>query len=209
MKYDVRSTVWFIPNILDYFRITILIVVLFSYDQFPQVSTLLFTLGALLDAVDGALSRALRQESKLGQILDMTVDRSYLAVICIIFIKIYPQFWSWISLILVIDMMSHFGLLYGCYLLQRQESHLEFLYQCIGCKQNTIGFLFKLFTKKSWFRFASCLGHDLFLGIFVVHHNFPWVPLEPIVFLASPFFAMKIVINIIQWLVIIKMMSEA
>ncbi|CAF1031292.1 unnamed protein product [Rotaria sordida] len=63
----------YIPNLIDYFRICLLVLAWYYFDK-PIVFLTLYATQALLDAVDGWAARKFNQVSKFGSWLDVIID---------------------------------------------------------------------------------------------------------------------------------------
>ncbi|KAL4223080.1 hypothetical protein ACF0H5_016555 [Mactra antiquata] len=68
-----QEVLFFVPNLIGYIRLCLLMVSLYLYDQ-PSSFILVYGLSASLDAVDGILARKLNQTSAFGAWLDVVVD---------------------------------------------------------------------------------------------------------------------------------------
>jgi len=114
--------IWYVPNIIDYFRIMFLIVALYHFetdmnttlvsyslstyilsDQSPK----LILIGCLMDIIDGFTARIFKQISLFGGVLDMVTDRMSGIAFIIYLAKLYKQYTFLFSVLLYIDIMSH------------------------------------------------------------------------------------------------------
>lgn len=86
------------PNLLNYLRFLLLLVLLFNIRKRPLFSFILVTISGLLDVFDGDLARELDESSKLGYMLDKGMDRltssAHLFVLAIMFPKYWLMFFS-------------------------------------------------------------------------------------------------------------------
>ncbi|ELA41323.1 uncharacterized protein VICG_01696 [Vittaforma corneae ATCC 50505] len=99
------SVVFYIPNMIDYFRIILLIVsVFFKGRSFA----LLYITSISLDYFDGYAARRFGQISLLGGALDMIIDRVSTMVILSKISQEKPSYSPWCILYSIIDFMSHF-----------------------------------------------------------------------------------------------------
>lgn len=99
------TVVFYIPNIIDYFRIVLLIAsIFFKGGRFA----LLYAVSISLDYFDGYAARNYNQISLLGAALDMIVDRVSTMVILSKISLERPNYSSWCTLYSIIDFMSHF-----------------------------------------------------------------------------------------------------
>ncbi len=86
-----------IPNILTLIRIGLIPVFVIVYCMpvgwAHVVATLVFTLAALTDALDGYLARRLGQTSAFGAFLDPVADKLMVAVVLILLVQQDPSIW--------------------------------------------------------------------------------------------------------------------
>ena len=75
-----------------------------------------------LDAVDGVVARYCNQATKFGQVLDMLTDRASTAALMCVFIKIYPSDWYVFTILIVLDVVSHWYQTYAK-LLEGKTTH--------------------------------------------------------------------------------------
>ncbi|PNH11816.1 CDP-diacylglycerol--inositol 3-phosphatidyltransferase 1, partial [Tetrabaena socialis] len=68
------AVLWYIPNIIGYGRIALLVGSAGLASRYPQVALGAFLLNFALDGVDGAVARRLGQTSSFGAFLDVAVD---------------------------------------------------------------------------------------------------------------------------------------
>ncbi|KAH9387098.1 CDP-diacylglycerol--inositol 3-phosphatidyltransferase [Nematocida major] len=99
-----RNTILYAPNVIGYVRaILLLLSTLFESRGF----VLLYSLSYLLDALDGHMARRLKQESELGYILDMSIDRASTGVLLVRISAAYPHISTMLGPCLVLDIVSH------------------------------------------------------------------------------------------------------
>jgi len=73
--------VWlYIPNIISYIRVVILIAAIFYSNEIYKFF-LLYSISFALDAVDGPVARVLNQTTNFGAVLDMVTDRISTAIL--------------------------------------------------------------------------------------------------------------------------------
>ena len=119
------KVIWYIPNVIDYFRIVFLLISLYYFEK-HMINTLIFyslsihypnqihihididtILGCSMDMIDGLSARLLNQSSLLGGVLDMVIDRMSVIAFIIYLSKLYPEYVFVLSLILYLDIISH------------------------------------------------------------------------------------------------------
>ncbi|CCW70759.1 unnamed protein product [Phytomonas sp. Hart1] len=94
----------------------------------PLFCLLLYTLGFVLDAVDGLAARALNQCSRFGAILDMATDRAATAGMIVVLASVWQPkfhfFTFFLASLAFLDVASHFCRMYVSLLMQK-ESHKD------------------------------------------------------------------------------------
>ena len=116
------SSVWlFVPNLIGYFRLALLLASLFYALHAPSAPRFLALYAAsyLLDAADGPAARYLQQTSRFGAVLDMVTDRLSTAVLlaalahfCVKDAALRP-FAPAALLLLVLDIAAHWVHMYA------------------------------------------------------------------------------------------------
>lgn len=171
-----KSPVFFIPNILDYARILFLISVVVIFPIHPWFGIGLYVINSVLDMLDGTLARLLNQQSKLGALLDFSIDRASITILLAGCVWAYPHLFSLFVAVMALDIASHFAICYaGAY---NNGSHLKFISQG--------SMLLSLFSQKSWIRYLICTSHDTFFAIIITNFLIPshywlilWILLIP------------------------------
>ncbi|MFC6355869.1 CDP-alcohol phosphatidyltransferase family protein [Luethyella okanaganae] len=100
------SRIWTIPNLLSLLRLALVPVFLMLIVQGEDAWALaVLIVSSLTDFLDGYLARALRQESRLGQLLDPAADRLYIfaALIGLAWRELVP--WWIVAVIVARDVM--------------------------------------------------------------------------------------------------------
>ncbi|MEC4982897.1 MAG: CDP-alcohol phosphatidyltransferase family protein, partial [Oscillatoria sp. PMC 1076.18] len=84
---------FFIPNLIGYLR-ALLYLSAFTIHSFNywQLSIILYTIGFLLDELDGRAAKKFNQTTQFGASLDMVLDRCATTGLCLILAQIYPQY---------------------------------------------------------------------------------------------------------------------
>lgn len=79
-----RSVLWSVPNMLCYFRLAVIpVMILMFYCDGPVaawINIILFALAGLTDFLDGRIARATNQTSILGKFLDASTDKMLVGV---------------------------------------------------------------------------------------------------------------------------------
>ena len=189
-----------IPNLVGYFRIALLIAVLFIAFSHPVLTFVLYFIGGNLDAVDGYLARRLNQTSKIGTILDYATDRASDIVVFMILATVYPHWWSVFVLLLMLDIFSHICQVYST-VFSTQKSH-----KLIGRSQ---GSLLSLYYTNRAVLYFTCASHDLWLGCMYLLHFYPMHWLFVLQFFLLPGFIFKVIIHLMQiWAVFHRVSAE-
>lgn len=145
------SVVFYVPNIIDYTRIILLIGSIFTRGTYFIA---MYALSVSLDYFDGLAARKLNQVSILGGALDMIIDRVSTMVILSKIAVGMPSRAPWCILYSVIDFMSHF--IFFLVAAYTGMHHKNF-------SQNPF---LSLYYQKG-FLYLMCLGSEL---CFVVHY---------------------------------------
>ena len=83
---------WIIPCTISVLRALALAPLFFLFPAYPIAAFLVFTAGALTDALDGWLARLLNAESELGKILDPIADKIFYLGALVVLNNIAPTF---------------------------------------------------------------------------------------------------------------------
>lgn len=160
-----KSPLFFIPNIVDYVRIVLLICAVSIFSVHPWLGIELYVFNSILDMLDGTLARLLHQQSRLGTLLDFSIDRAAITILLASCVWAYPHLFSLFVAVMAIDIASHFAICYASAF--KGESHLHFI---SGGSPLLIWF-----SQKSWVRYLICTSHDVFFALFLVHFLMPSV----------------------------------
>lgn len=188
-KKTPRTIYWSIPNIICYIRTLMIMVPLATAFTRPILTLAMFIVSIGLDVADGALARYLKQESRLGQMLDYAIDRTTLAICAIILAVLVPGYWWFFTLILMLDLSSHLAHLYRT-VFSKQQHHKK-----TSKKQNI---LIRIYYEKRAAMFFACASHDLFLAAIYIEQFFPGNLAMALIWLFIPGFVFKTIIHIIQ-----------
>ena len=107
------SVFLWVPNIIGYFRFLFLVLVLFTYQEYPILTVVLYATSQLLDMFDGMAARYFNQCSNFGAVLDMVCDRASNGVLLAICGHLYPEY-SWLFYgDIILDLVSHWYQMYA------------------------------------------------------------------------------------------------
>ncbi|KAI5171419.1 CDP-diacylglycerol--inositol 3-phosphatidyltransferase [Nematocida sp. LUAm3] len=99
-----ESSFLFVPNIIGYVRAVLLLLSLMA----PKgIFVFLYCLSYILDAADGYTARMFKQESQLGYIFDMALDRASSTILFSNISRYYPWLFPLCSFLIILDLISH------------------------------------------------------------------------------------------------------
>ena len=101
------SVLLYVPNIIGYVRLVLMILSWNEALRDPQMFVILYTATYCLDMADGLAARALGQCSKFGAVLDMVLDRITTASLFAILASIYTDYAVFFYCMLGLDLGSH------------------------------------------------------------------------------------------------------
>lgn len=136
------GTLFYLPNIMDYSRIVVLIASVIIFRSYPFLALCSFVYVCISDSFDGWLARKLHQGSILGATLDIVVDRCFDALICMILGIIYPEYSIGFMLLTFLDLSSHW--MRYTYYSRKHDSHKNVdgnTYRLLGLYYRSRGFL--------------------------------------------------------------------
>ncbi|KAM7532950.1 hypothetical protein Aperf_G00000127690 [Anoplocephala perfoliata] len=151
----------FVPNIIGYARIILLIYACWFMPSDPIRSISAYFLSALLDAFDGHAARLLNQSTKFGAMLDMLSDRC--TTMCLLFTlgTFYPRYLFVFQLSASIDIASHW-------------LHVHTSIQSGIASHKTINLdgnpLLRIYYNNRPVLFTMCAGNELFYGMLYLLH---------------------------------------
>lgn len=163
-KTSSLKVLFYLPNIVGYVRVVLLISGLCLTPHHPMWACALLTLSGLLDMLDGFLARLLNQSSKFGAIFDYALDRATLACFLFFIAYFYPFLWIPCAIVLGLDIMSHFFHLQASQV-QNKTSHKII--------QEGEPRLIRLYYSNRFVLTATCAAHDLFLGALFLYKFYP------------------------------------
>jgi len=187
------SVVFYIPNIIDYLRIALLMTSIFLKGG-PFAAA--YGLSVSLDYFDGLLARKLQQVSVLGGALDMIIDRISTAIILFKTAVEKPKYASWCIAYVTIDFVSHFIFF------------LVAAYTGMHHKKFSDNIFLSLYYQKS-FLYLMCLGSELcFITLYLMSSKGPnsrWM--EIFVGLLQSIAAVKTFFHVVHFVVGVLVMS--
>lgn len=150
----------FVPNLIGYGRVILLIASLFFMMSDPYTAMSLYWLSAFLDAFDGMAARHFNQGTIFGGVLDMVTDRCSTLCLMMTCGQLYPNYMVAFQLLAVLDISSHWMQMHSS-LTCGKTSH-----KFIDLKENAILRLY--YTKPVLF--TLCSANELFfMALYFAH----------------------------------------
>ncbi|RMZ95368.1 CDP-diacylglycerol-inositol 3-phosphatidyltransferase [Brachionus plicatilis] len=87
------KTIFYVPNLLNYARFILLIVVVFSIGKNPLRAFILNLIAGNLDMIDGMYARSFGQGSKFGAFMDHGMDRLATSIMFVYLAVRYKKIW--------------------------------------------------------------------------------------------------------------------
>ncbi|EEB05972.1 CDP-diacylglycerol-inositol 3- phosphatidyltransferase Pis1 [Schizosaccharomyces japonicus yFS275] len=103
----------FVPNLIGFSRVILVLVSLYFMSWHPNYSTVLYLVSSLLDAFDGWAARRLGQTTNFGAILDMVTDRCATSCLLCFLSSAYPKYTVVFQLLVSLDLASHYMHMYA------------------------------------------------------------------------------------------------
>lgn len=69
------EVIFYVPNLINYFRIFLMILMVYNLKKRPITTFILCISSGFLDSIDGRIARHLNQTSRIGALFDVTMDR--------------------------------------------------------------------------------------------------------------------------------------
>ncbi len=183
------NTLLFLPNLVVYVRFLFLIVIPFVFIAHPVLTVLFYMTHMVFDVLDGYLARQLGQESYFGMVIDMLVDRAIVAVLICINIVLWPKYNSALMVVLVLDFVSHFSVVYLNNVVKSDSHKSANLHQTA---------LVKAYYSYRYLMGAICFCHDAWLCALYLAGFYDSIILHALLVLFFPGFILKLVIHCYQ-----------
>ncbi|RVE50237.1 hypothetical protein evm_005072 [Chilo suppressalis] len=149
----------FVPNLIGFARVILLIISLYFMPTHCVVACTCYITSALLDAFDGHAARYFNQSTKFGAMLDQLTDRAGTSCLMMTLGTFYPQYLLWFQLSMAIDITGHWLYLHTT-TLQGKASH-----KFIDMSENPIMHLY--YTNRTVL-FSMCAGNEAFYAALYV-----------------------------------------
>ena len=191
----------FIPNIIGYIRAFFYIASFLFHALGNWVLCIIcYSLGFILDEFDGRFARQLNQNSNFGAALDMVLDRSATAGLCLLLAQLYPNYTLAFILLIALDLSSHYYLLYATGMLGK-SSHKD-------SETWSEHRLMQLYYGNKLFMDVLIAGNELFyIFLYIAHYavgsqlslfNWNLSLWQVALFICLPFYLLKQTTNILQ-----------
>lgn len=153
MSVSTQQVLLYVPNLIGYARIILLLLSLRTMLTDPYTTAGLYMLSALLDAFDGMAARKLNQCTKFGAMLDQLTDRVATSMLLMALSVLYPKYTIWFQLSMGLDIVAHW---LHCHvtLEMGKGSHKSF-----GPDSNPI---LRIYYTNRKVLFAMCAGNEIF-----------------------------------------------
>ena len=187
---------WFVPNVIGYVRVILLILSLLVLDYGPWPTVILYGLSELLDALDGQAARYYKQgewvniATQFGAVLDMVTDRSATACLMLYIGYRYPLLIFPLQVLIALDFSSHY--------MQMVATLSSGLASHKTTRKDT-HWLLQLYYTNRQVLFWVCCGNEMFfiLTYMTWFLGWPWYIVLGYGF-ATPLFIFKQASNVIQ-----------
>jgi CDP-diacylglycerol--inositol 3-phosphatidyltransferase len=183
----------YVPNVIGYARVVLLIASLFFALGQPAVFLALYAASFLLDAADGHAARLLGQTSKFGAVLDMATDRVATNALVLTLSHLYRDYVVWFQLLCILDLGSHWLRMYSS-LLEGAASHKS-------ASAERDGHLVTLYYTNRLVLGGVCLLNEFFyIGLYSLYHAPGSPAVRYLVLFTAPVFAFKQYLSLMQLL---------
>nr|ACO10899.1 CDP-diacylglycerol--inositol 3-phosphatidyltransferase [Caligus rogercresseyi] len=188
----------FVPNIIGYARILLLLISMLSMQHFYVLTSLCYGLSAALDMFDGLAARHWAQSSRFGALLDMLTDRCGTLALVYTLGTFYPSYAFFFSLMSLIDISMHW-LHTHVSLLKGQASHKG------GFKESTPSILRIYYENKAFLTFMCFINEAFYGALYVSYFNSGrFYMFYLIAILSFPFAILKSALALLQGFIAVR-----
>ncbi|RNA43846.1 CDP-diacylglycerol--inositol 3-phosphatidyltransferase [Brachionus plicatilis] len=89
----ISGTIYYVPNLMNYARVIIIIFMLAKMRTRPFIAFILCLISGMINWYDGTIARSLDQTSRFGHIMDMSLDRLTNSAQMVTLALFYPNYW--------------------------------------------------------------------------------------------------------------------
>merc|ERR1712062_328135 len=107
MKVTTTQVFLYVPNIIGYLRIILVLFSLVTSLTSPFTTVGLYMSSRLLDAFDGYFARELNQFTKFGAMLDLLTDCTATSMLLMTLSVLFPHYLIWFQISMGLDIVSH------------------------------------------------------------------------------------------------------
>lgn len=159
----------FWPNIIGYVRVVLAIASLYYMPLHPRTCSLLYSISALLDALDGYAARVFEQSTRFGAVLDMVTDRCATSCLLMFLACAFPRWTIVFQLLLSLDFSSHYIHMYASLSMGgASNSHKNV--------DKSRSRLLNLYYTNKTFLFVCCALNELFfIGLYLLSFSSPYL----------------------------------
>eukprot|EP00921_Rhytidocystis_pertsovi_P017755 GHVQ01027887.1.p1 GENE.GHVQ01027887.1~~GHVQ01027887.1.p1 ORF type:complete len:242 (+),score=19.56 GHVQ01027887.1:363-1088(+) len=119
---DVSNVLMYVPNVIGYVRIVLVIVCCWLAHKSWIMTVLLYGSSQFMDALDGWTARRYGQVSVFGAVLDQVTDRLSTVLLYFLNVAAYPEYLSVVFLLCVVDLGGHWMYVFSS-MVSGEESH--------------------------------------------------------------------------------------
>lgn len=156
-----RNVYLFVPNIIGYLRILLLVCSFYFIMHNHRLAMLLYSISYAMDAIDGLAARIFKQSSLFGSMLDMLTDRVATMFLLITLAHLYPEHHFNIQLLAGIDIVSHWLHFFSASI-QGKNSHKS--------SDLETNILMRYYYENKLILSSVCAMEQIFYSLYVVMH---------------------------------------
>ena len=104
----IHNTIFYLPNLLNYVRVVLVILMLKKMRTKPLTAFILCLISGMINWLDGTIARYLDQTSQFGHIMDISLDRLTNSAQMVTLALLYPRYWLFFFSILTVDTIRDF-----------------------------------------------------------------------------------------------------
>ena len=90
-------------NLINYLRLLLLLIMFYNIKQHPLLAFITSMIGGFIDLLDGPIARYYLITSKIGQFLDILMDRLTIIILFIFLSRFYTKYWHVFCLLALIE----------------------------------------------------------------------------------------------------------
>ena len=193
------KVLFYIPNIVGYVRILLLLVSFYVMQSHPKVTIVLYLSSWFLDAVDGYAARCYNQSSKFGWVLDLVTDKMATACLITCLTKFYSEYMFLFQMWLIIDIYAHW--MYQIAMaLSGKTSH-----KGVGSE---VPILVRFFYQSRTSLFIICSASEIFFATLYLRYFFDNFIVNGVLYFTLPIMLFKTTISLMHLKQAVKILSQ-